>query len=313
MPANERAPSFLFWVGDFLSDPVVAAMSAEEVGAYVLLLCYAWQSDRPGVLANDDAVLARLTRLHERWPEHREAVLRAFVVSDKVLTQKRMVAEARATARRMERARASGERGANARWGAEQGRVPNATAMPARGMPVAVTEHRTSTPASPAIAGDAPASSRSESNPSLAVGPSGPSESPPAPTDGARANQQAVLDMLGGVAGSLAAPPRPAKRTVSSSTQAAWDWLKLNATPDEQRAMMALVGWFVKTGTTDSHTLLALTKHAVVYKPANPHAYFTEKGETRQSIAMKVAADRAVSEHELAKQLERDFLKGAKG
>lgn len=50
-----KAPSFQLYAGDFLVG--TAMMSAEEVGAYIRLLCYQWTE---GSLPNDDAVLARL-------------------------------------------------------------------------------------------------------------------------------------------------------------------------------------------------------------------------------------------------------------
>lgn len=53
---------FPFYVPDFLSSPTVTMMSAEEVGGYVLLLCYAWQ-DPQGSLPSDDDSLRILSRV----------------------------------------------------------------------------------------------------------------------------------------------------------------------------------------------------------------------------------------------------------
>jgi len=53
---------FPFYVPDFLSSPTVTMMSAEEVGGYVLLLCYAWQ-DPQGSLPSDDDSLRVLSRM----------------------------------------------------------------------------------------------------------------------------------------------------------------------------------------------------------------------------------------------------------
>jgi len=47
---------FPFYVSDFLSSPTVTMMSAEEVGGYVLLLCYAWQDPNGSIPADDDSV-----------------------------------------------------------------------------------------------------------------------------------------------------------------------------------------------------------------------------------------------------------------
>ena len=97
--------------------------------------------------------------------------------------------------------------------------------------------------------------------------------------------------------------PKPA-------TEPAFEWLKLNVKPDSVATYMRFVGWLQKTGTRDAETLLALVKHAVVYQPRNPHAYFTAEGTTRTSIAMKVGADAAIREHERIKEEERKFLGG---
>jgi len=53
---------FPFYVSDFLSSPAVTMMTAEEVGGYVLLLCYAWQ-DPHGSLPIDDDSLRVLSRV----------------------------------------------------------------------------------------------------------------------------------------------------------------------------------------------------------------------------------------------------------
>ena len=53
---------FPFYVPDFLSSPTVTMMSAEEVGGYILLLCYAWQ-DPNGSLPCDDDSLRVLSRV----------------------------------------------------------------------------------------------------------------------------------------------------------------------------------------------------------------------------------------------------------
>jgi uncharacterized protein YdaU (DUF1376 family) len=57
---------FPFYVDAWLGSEAVAAMSPEERGAYIQLLCYAWKSADCG-LPDDDEVLARLSGLNERW------------------------------------------------------------------------------------------------------------------------------------------------------------------------------------------------------------------------------------------------------
>jgi uncharacterized protein YdaU (DUF1376 family) len=65
-------PAFQFYAADFISDDTVALMTNEQVGAYVLLLCYSWQ--RPDGLPAAMSSLARLCRCTESrfskkiWP-----------------------------------------------------------------------------------------------------------------------------------------------------------------------------------------------------------------------------------------------------
>jgi uncharacterized protein YdaU (DUF1376 family) len=54
-----KRPAFQFYPADFLVG--TAMMSAEEVGCYIRLLCYQWDSNG---LPNDDAQLARLGGCH---------------------------------------------------------------------------------------------------------------------------------------------------------------------------------------------------------------------------------------------------------
>lgn len=103
MPNGERPPAFLFYPRDFLTDRVVASMTPEELGGYVPLLCHAWLSDKPGILPDDDALLARLSGLGERWKACRSAIRSAFAQRGNELVQKRMVQEREAQLRRRER------------------------------------------------------------------------------------------------------------------------------------------------------------------------------------------------------------------
>lgn len=57
---NPKSPSFQFYPGDFLADPKVQAMTAAEIGAYMLLLCAQWMD---GPLPDDHKFLARVSRM----------------------------------------------------------------------------------------------------------------------------------------------------------------------------------------------------------------------------------------------------------
>ena len=74
-----RPPYFAFYPTDFANDFNVEAMSTLQVGAYMLLLCKAWQADPPASLPSDDAVLARFARVELAvWLEIKPGVLGAF-------------------------------------------------------------------------------------------------------------------------------------------------------------------------------------------------------------------------------------------
>lgn len=91
--AKDRLPSFQFYPRDFIASTAVDSMSPEELGGYIRLLCHAWMQERPGWLPDDDPLLARLSRLGERWPECRSAIRRAFIERDGCLVQLRMTEE----------------------------------------------------------------------------------------------------------------------------------------------------------------------------------------------------------------------------
>src|SRR5712664_1412161 len=57
-----RLTRFDFDAAEFLASEDVAAMTAAEVGQYVLLLCAAWLGGKDATLPNDPRTLARLAR-----------------------------------------------------------------------------------------------------------------------------------------------------------------------------------------------------------------------------------------------------------
>jgi uncharacterized protein YdaU (DUF1376 family) len=75
----DTPPYFAFYPADFANDINVEAMSTLQVGAYLLLLCKAWQADPPASLPSDDVVLARLSRVELAvWLEIKAGVLALF-------------------------------------------------------------------------------------------------------------------------------------------------------------------------------------------------------------------------------------------
>lgn len=107
-------PAFLFYPDDFSSDGKVEAMTTEEVGAYMLLLCKSWRESPPGSIPSDDVVLARWARLTaDRWSICRAAVLAAFTFGpDSRWHQKRL----RREYDKLKASRKEKQKAANIRW-----------------------------------------------------------------------------------------------------------------------------------------------------------------------------------------------------
>jgi len=59
-------PYFKFFPADWLGSTSVACMTLEQQGAYVRLMAHAWQAPDGG-LPDDDAALAMLSGLGDRW------------------------------------------------------------------------------------------------------------------------------------------------------------------------------------------------------------------------------------------------------
>lgn len=116
--AHHKLPYFPFFPTDFLGDQRVQAMTVEEVGAYMLLLCMAWQEKPRGSLPDDQDLWARWARVSpERWFAMQKAILPCWQkLSDGRYYQLRMQAIwSRIDDIAMKRA-AAGRKGAAARW-----------------------------------------------------------------------------------------------------------------------------------------------------------------------------------------------------
>lgn len=61
-----RPPAFQFYANDWLSSTKISIMTPAEEGAYIRLLCHAW-NDPHCCLPDDDEQLAVLSRLFEEW------------------------------------------------------------------------------------------------------------------------------------------------------------------------------------------------------------------------------------------------------
>jgi len=106
-----KRPYFPFYVADFASDAVVTAMTTEQVGAYILLLCMAWQQNPQGSLPDDDRALARWAGLQpRRWNAIKAGVLAAFRKQGDRWVQKRLTEEAAKLVAKSESAAISAQR-----------------------------------------------------------------------------------------------------------------------------------------------------------------------------------------------------------
>ena len=77
-----KSPAFQFYVQDFLSG--VKFFSAEETGAYILLLCEQWDS---GFIENNDKILRKITGISSK---KLQKVVEKFEIIDNKLINKRL-------------------------------------------------------------------------------------------------------------------------------------------------------------------------------------------------------------------------------
>jgi uncharacterized protein YdaU (DUF1376 family) len=178
------------YIGDYLRD--TGHLSAEEHGAYLLLIMSAWTRD--GRLPNDARRLSSLARVDpDRWPQVWEGIRGFFTPCSgnarAFLEQKRVMLELEAARRRKAEAEQHGRKGAEVRWGRAHGRHSNntPTSMPeqspsnARAMP----EHELGI--ARALPEDMPEQWRNDGSPASASESASQSESARAPAAVARA------------------------------------------------------------------------------------------------------------------------------
>lgn len=111
-------PAFQFYASDFISDGPVIAMSLEERGAYITLLCVAWMEEG---LPDDHKQLAKLLRITPRkftaiW-ESMET--RWYIGEDGRLYNRKMEGIREEMRKNSKAASEAGKRGAKKRWGSK--------------------------------------------------------------------------------------------------------------------------------------------------------------------------------------------------
>lgn len=123
MPKDTHPPSFPFYVDDFISDSAVDAMSNDELGMYVRLLCKAWKELPAGTVPSDERILASWAKATpQAWKRGREGVLRAFAIGDDGrLHQKRMALEWEKMEERRQASSRGGKKSTDNRYGKSTG------------------------------------------------------------------------------------------------------------------------------------------------------------------------------------------------
>lgn len=111
-------PAMPFYASDFLSDAPVMAMTLEERGAYITLLCIAWQEEG---IPSDHGKLARVLRVSNRKFAQLWEALEPCWQSDGNgrLTSPRMEGIRDEQRKRSEARSRAGRKGNKKRWGSD--------------------------------------------------------------------------------------------------------------------------------------------------------------------------------------------------
>jgi uncharacterized protein YdaU (DUF1376 family) len=111
---SKNIPYFAFYPKDFIGDSKVQLMNAMERGAYISLLCVAWNERPSASLPDNDMMLARWSCLSiEEFQSHKEIIMAPFKLRDDGRWyQKRLESEAAKAGKVSETKR----RAAKGRW-----------------------------------------------------------------------------------------------------------------------------------------------------------------------------------------------------
>lgn len=119
MAKDDQPLEFLFDPMRFLNDEQVRTMRPAELGAYTALFCNGWTQPEPGVLEDDDRLLALLARCTpEEWAAVRARVARCYDLNSRpgFWVQRGTVATAALRRSKLHQAREAGKKGAHTRW-----------------------------------------------------------------------------------------------------------------------------------------------------------------------------------------------------
>ena len=114
--ARHSAPAFPLYTDDWLGSSAIDLMSPAEEGAYVRLLCHAWNSEDCG-LPDDDKKLAKHSRLGKAWHNGSGAKIReSFIVKAGRLYNLRLLEIWQEQQEYREKKVKAGKKGAGIRW-----------------------------------------------------------------------------------------------------------------------------------------------------------------------------------------------------
>jgi|TARA_R100000501_G_C2573623_1_gene79527 uncharacterized protein YdaU (DUF1376 family) len=114
--SKQTSPAFPLYADDWLGSSAIDLMSPAEEGAYIRLLCHAWNSEDCG-LPDDDKKLAIHSRLGKAWRNGSGAKIREnFIVKDGRLYNLRLLEIWTEQKEYREQKAKAGKKGADARW-----------------------------------------------------------------------------------------------------------------------------------------------------------------------------------------------------
>ncbi len=120
IPFMANSPAFQFYPGDWLSDPNVAQLTAEEEGAYIRLLAFMWLNKDCQLPLNEE-ILARMGKVVTAVIVR---LLPLFKIEDKFITHNRLLKERLKQKKYSKQQSEKGKKGMESRYG-KQKMAPN--------------------------------------------------------------------------------------------------------------------------------------------------------------------------------------------
>lgn len=110
-----KLPYLPLFTNDWLASAKIITMTPAEEGAYIRLLCIAWNDDQCS-LPDDDASLAAMSRLNSHWPESSAKIRACFEAHDGRLYNEKLLHHWQKSHDQHEKKAAGGVKGMLSRW-----------------------------------------------------------------------------------------------------------------------------------------------------------------------------------------------------